>query len=839
MHASDTAFAAGTIGARIEAAATTMGDRPLLEIGGEVLSAVAVAESVRAYARAITDATEPGDRVAVRADGDAPTLLLLLAVTAAGRIAVPLDPREPPERLDRFLQFADPALAIRATGPGDAIWTAWAPPEDDTGPRAAPDAAATPADPALLLFTSGTTGRPKGIVRTQRMLVAQAGTQAALWERVSSKRLGNVYPPSFLGGIINILACVEAQATFCGLDVATLGPGGLAVAVRDHRLTMFLAVPSLLRSVCEHARRHSTVLDRLELVAFGGEPITVADLRLMRAVMPHAALLNCYGTQEAGTAAIQFVGDVDDDTLVPAGTPMPESDILVVDGTTLCGPGAVGEVLLAGPNVCVEYWRDPAATEAARVEIDGTVAMRTGDLGRWQDGVLEIVGRTDHRVKVRGQGVDLSAVEAAFGADEAIVAAVVTSLPDPRSGNRLVAHLEMVPGAALDPVEVRRALHDRLPGYMVPGTILVVDELPLTPRGKVDRATLHEAALAAPRPVRGRDPGTAVETQVRDLMAEVLAVPADDLGCDDDFAAHGGDSLRALELLEALDATFGLDPGTRLALEECFAGPTSVEAIAHALTIGTTERPRITRDGAALVPVGTAPSGAPIHCFLLTGAAQPPLVLRALADRLGATPLATFLPRGVLDRRWPDRTLGALARRNVALLREHQPDGTRVLVGYSFGALVALEMARQMRAAGEDVPLVVVVDARVRRTRAARGPLHRVVVFLVTEIQGRLLAPVVVACDPSPRRRQRALLKLCGALYWHHAPRPYDGDVLVVRAAINTRPPPDLGWSEVVTGALQVVEIPGTHDSVLRVPDVDGLARVLRDAFSRLEPSAE
>ncbi len=851
-------FAPGTIGARLEAVAASTGNAPLLVAGAEVRSARDVAAGVRTHARAIAAVTAPGDRIALRAAMDVDTLVLVCGIAAAGRIAVPIDPREPPERLDALLTLAEPVLAVGTAPTPDGPWAVWPAPVDD-GAAADPGSGTDPDDPALLLFTSGTTGRPKGILRTHRMLLDEAVHQAGWWVDVSAPRVANPYSPAFLGGILAFLAAIERDAPCHLLDSATLGPGTLAAALHEQRITVLLSVPSQLRAVFEHARAHGVDLAHLDVIAFGGEAVTVADLRLMRAAAPTARLLNCYGAQEAGTATIHLVGEITDGTLVAAGIPYPDATVLVVDGTTVVAPGTTGEVLIAGPRVSPRYWRDPEATAAAFTEIDGTRAVRTGDLGRIRpDGVLEVVGRTDHRVKVRGQGVDLLAVEAALRADPTVAAAAVSTLPDPRSGIRLVAHVVGHPrsgtdaGTRPDPVAVRRALHDRLPAYMVPGTVLVADALPLTVRGKVDRARLHDLARAAPPPPRGRDPRTTTEARIRDLMAEILGIDPDDLGCDDDFAAHGGDSLRALELLESVLTTDAPDPATRLALEECLARLPTAEAVARILDrTDPTAAPHPTRTpgDAALLPIRSDPDPLAPRVYVLPGAGHHPLTLRALADRLPHTVLATFVPRGVAAPAWPDRSVAALAHRYGTLVREDlapTPDadpgpdpgtesGTRptvALVGYSFGAVVALETARQLRAAGVPVDVLVAVDAPPHRARPTLHPTLRrrigaAALALTADLRARL-APLVMRTSRDDLRRNRAQFTFCGRLARRHRPAPGADDVLVVRATHNPHPDPDLDWPTVTTGGVRTVVIDATHDTILQPPAVDALADVLR-----------
>jgi acyl-CoA synthetase (AMP-forming)/AMP-acid ligase II/thioesterase domain-containing protein/acyl carrier protein len=818
-----------SVGLFVDTAARLHEARPALQDGHQRFTAAEVARWVRAFAVAARAVGAPGDRIALLANRDAFTLLALIGIAAAGRVVVPVDPREPDDRVSTILASARSVACIRVTDSGSDAWASFA---ADLADADVPFPDVAPDFPALLLFTSGSTGTPKGVLRTHAMLTGQGALQA--WQQIlfPGLRFANAYPLSFLGGVLGLLATLDAGAENCLVDPSVVGPGPMANELASRHLGGFSAVPSLVRAVADHALRNRVDLTHVLRVTFGGEPVTGAELARVRAALPRARLLGFYGTQEAGSVAWWEATHDTDEGLVPAGRPLPDCRVFVLDDTgASCPPGAFGDVVVAGPYVALEYWDDPAESAASQVMVDGVVALRTGDVGRWRaDGVLEIGGRADQRVKVRGQGVDLLEVEAALARLPGVAAAVVSPVPDARSGTRLVAHVEPVPDADLDTAVLRRGLRERLPRYMVPGTIRVVDAMPVTAREKVDRAALARAAAAVnASSAPATAPGTALEAELRTMTADVLAVAPDDVGFADDFYGLGGDSLRALELLDAIFERYQLESADRAVLEQAMAGEPSVAAIAHALSLRL-ERPVVTNGGAAVVRVGGPSASGSQRCFFVGGIGTRPVALRSFAERLECTELFTFMARGMNDRRWPDRTATTLARRQVSLLRAVQPDGPYVVAGYSFGGLLALEMARALREAGEAVPLVVAVDTALHQSLPAK-PLRRAAAVARADVRA-VLAEFVGAYSRSPVRRRAALRAVAGRIIRHRRFAPYDGSVLLLLSEERCAAGSDVGWRDVVTGHLEIVEVPGPHLEMLQPPHVEVIARVFESAIN-------
>ncbi len=468
-------------------------------------------------------------------------------------------------------------------------------------------------------------------------------------------------------------------------------------------------------------------------------------------------------------------------------------------------------------------------------------SVRTGDRGRFLlDGTLEHLGRADLRVKIRGQMVDPQEVEDALGLVPAVREAIVSSVTGP-DDVRLVAHI--LPEGSERPTarDLRRALAEKLPSFMIPSTFLTVDGIPRNERGKIDREALRESAARAV-PVRAEytPPRTEREQALCEVVAEVLGLER--VGVHDDVFDLGLDSLSWIELVVAIDDRFG----AKLAPEDLSAVPT-VEALAQWVAERKDSGER------TVYPLRLGGSGVPFFCVPGGGGRGLNLFLLArLIDR----PTYSFVARGLARRAWPDRTVERAAARYISALRSIQPSGPYLIGGYSFGGLVAYEMARQLRSADESVALLVLLDpasqeptyrGRVRRVAAGRfgEPSGRVAVArrlarrAALSVRHRIETATAGIVERSPDRQLGIFLFLSIRMGRRYRPRPYDGPALVLRTG---------GWQELdhidlggglLVGEKQLIEIPGDHGTMLREPHVATVAAGLRDALAAADPTTD
>lgn len=447
-------------------------------------------------------------------------------------------------------------------------------------------------------------------------------------------------------------------------------------------------------------------LDTVRDLGHGGEAGSRRHFLDARRAFPNAAFRHGFGMTETGSISNTIV-DTDDldhgDGPVPVGRPWPWLDVVVVDEHGRSVPdGDPGEVWVTGHGVALCYYDEPALTaERFVAHPDGRRTVHTGDRGRFRpDGMLELLGRMDRRVKVHGQLVDLAQVEGELIRLPGVRDAVVSDVPTDDGGHRIVAHVIAGTSPPVAVGELRRGLVDRVPPYAIPRAFFRIDEVPQTITGKVDRVRLRESSIGAlPLETEYVAPRDERERRVAHLFEEVLAIPR--VGVHDDFFELGGDSLSAVELLAGLSEEIDLDLSASDLL-----GHATVEAVA--CRPGDDEPPRDVR--ATRVNDATGPM-----IFCVPGAADTPLQYRPLGRRLDDVALWAFSYRGLDHRAIPDRTVRAIARRNVREIRAVDPVGPYRLLGYSFGGMVALEMAGELTAAGRDVELLVLLEPSLGR----------------------------------------------------------------------------------------------------------------------------
>jgi len=826
-----------------------------------------------AVARAILGAGGAHDvPVAVHADVPAATILAMLATWKAGRFCVPLDPTLPPARLEAILRDAEASLVVTDGAPSF-----------DVGARSVIrlealdlDAGVPPLRPevgadtlACLLYTSGSTGEPKGVVRTHRNLLHRARCAVGSLGIGPDDRVSALHSPAFGAGLRDVLAALLGGATLLPFDVRRAGMAALADWIERERITVLCAVVTTLRHFLgslDAQRRFPSI----RIVRLGSEALFREDVERLRArLAPGCVLVAGYGASEASGIVEYRIGP--DTALapgrVPAGYPLEGVEILILgeDGASRAA-GESGEIAVRSRHLSPGYWRRPDRTRAT---FSGDAAgnaprvYRTGDLGRLApDGCLELIGRLDHQVKVRGYLVHPDEIERRLLEHQEIRQAAVAGRDDGAGGTRLVAYLVPNRAPAPAPAVLRRFLQARLPDYMLPAAFVSLDALPVTPSGKIDRGRLPEpGASAAPSEDYVR-PTNPVEFMILKIWEELLGIRA--LGVTADFFELGGDSLRAAAFVAALERASGRALSPSVLLET-----STVEGLARLVLRERAEfeQPLITlRATGVRTPLFYLHgdyNGGGLYCHGLARGLDP--------DR----PLYVLSPHGLDGGPLPD-TIEDMAAERLATLRAARPRGPYHLAGYCNGGHLALEMARRLRAEGERVGVTVMIEAaapgqhrlqravlaltrlaglsrdtriglaaradllaehatdrmdyyreRLRALRADpwRGPLgvaaRRVAASAeaLARTGGRAPAPAAAPASPIPASiAEPGALLGRGRLYRpsmrRYAPAPYDGRVVVLRAEEHPGGPPDLGWRRILPH-LEVGTVPGGHLSCI------------------------
>jgi amino acid adenylation domain-containing protein/non-ribosomal peptide synthase protein (TIGR01720 family) len=504
----------------------------------------------------------------------------ILGILKAGAAYVPLDPDDPPERLELMLADAGASVVVTRDGlagrlPAGRVAVVSLDGDASTLARRPAGNPSTPGGPgslAYLMYTSGSTGRPKGVMVEHRSIDRLVcGTDYV--ELTDTDVVAQASAVSFDAVTFEVWGALANGARLAIIPRdALFAPDALAGELeRRGVITMFLTTSLFHQLVVQAPETFRTV--RTLLV--GGEALDPARVAQALSGRPPARLLNGYGPTENTTfTACQQVEHVEPGASVPIGRPIANTQVYVVGRSGRPVPaGALGELYAGGAGLARGYWARPGLT-AERFVPDhlsgapGRRLYRTGDLVRWlADGTLEYAGRIDQQVKVRGFRVEPGEVEAALAHHPAVAGvAVVASAPSHApGGRRLVAYLTLRPQARRpSPGELREFLARSLPEYMIPSAFVPLDAFPLLPSGKVDRRALPPPDGARPEPgPAAPPPRTPVEATLARIWAQVLGLDA--VGVDDDFFELGGDSILSMDMAaKARQAGLALSPGDLL-----------------------------------------------------------------------------------------------------------------------------------------------------------------------------------------------------------------------------------------------------------------------------------
>ncbi|MFF8646099.1 amino acid adenylation domain-containing protein, partial [Streptomyces sp. NPDC015345] len=524
-------------------------------------------------------------RVVVALPRSVDAVAALLAVSKAGAAYVPVDPSYPAERIAFMLEDCEPAAVISfsdtgvvpggpvpctgstegtgSAGHGDAPLVLLDAPELAARlaglPSTPPDVLERrPDQAAYVVYTSGSTGRPKGVVVEHRSLGAYLLRNRQTYAGVT----GNSVLHTSLSFDLTVTALFTPLVSGGRVRLDDLEDGAGA--------TLLKVTPSHLALMEDH----ENVVAPAGTLVVGGEALTGEVLDAWRRRHPDVTVYNAYGPTEATVNCTEWRLDPGGTTprgAVPIGTPFQNTRVFVLDSFLRQVPvGVPGELYVAGAPLARGYWGRSDVTAERFVACPfggaGERMYRTGDVVRWRDtGVLEYVGRADDQVKVRGFRIELGEVEAALAGCGGVARAVVTVRVNDEADRRLVGYVTAEPGAVVDGAALRAQCARSLPEYMVPSAVVVLDEVPLTPNGKVDRRALPEPLVDV---VAGRGPRSPREDILCGLFAEVLGVPA--VGIDDDFFALGGHSLLATRLVGRVRAALGVE----LSVRQLFEAPT-------------------------------------------------------------------------------------------------------------------------------------------------------------------------------------------------------------------------------------------------------------------------
>ncbi len=613
-----------------------------------------------------------------------------------------------------------------------------------------------------------------------------------------------------------------------------------------------------------------------------GEQLQVTpEIALFFERLPDCRLHNQYGPTETHVVSAYSLPETPQDwpSLPPVGKPIANAYFRILDANAGLTPvGVIGELYLGGLCLARGYLRRPELTAERFVPdllgLRGEQLYRTGDLGRYlPDGAIQFLGRADLQVKIRGFRVEPAEVELVLTEHPSVRQAAVLALPAQSGEKRLVAYLVPEADAALQVEDLRSYLRSRMPDYMVPSAFLVLDAMPVTPSGKVDRLALPaDQELSTGLLPTGSGyvpPRGELETQLCQIWASILGL--EQVGVEEDFFELGGHSLLAIRLFNRIER----DLGQRLPLSTLFEAPTVARLAAYLIGTGAGV------DWSPVVAIQERGSRPPFFCVHNFGGEV--INLNDLAQALGPDqPFIGLQAQGLDGQVEPHTTIPEMAACYVQAIRSYQAQGPYYLGGFCFGGVVAYEMACQLQAQGEQVALVALFDAYapsgVRHGRLV-GRLQRTVTFFknlpywwrdfleIDEGERRVvvkrrftrigkatlrllgrqaqMTPRDLIGDhahveEAPAHVQR-LMELHMLALLNYSPTEYSGRVTlfrIQRMPLFTYVAPDAGWGSLVHSGVELVIIPGAHQNILHPPYVQELALMLNRSLrqSRSKP---
>jgi len=814
-------------------------------------------DGLSGLAEAIAAETRPGDLIGILLPTCSMFPLAILACLAAGRPFVALDPHYPSNWLAQVLQDARPALIITredvlrgvATGAlttrvihltrlPQAARKGWRPTELGMD------------QPACVVFTSGSTGQPKGIVNSQRNLLQRVAQSTNAAHVNAEDRFLTLASLSTIVGVRDTITALLAGASVHLLNPQRTGAREILNVIRAEGITILFSFPALLRSVIAYGGEQAG--DALRLVRVGGDTTLWSDIDLLRAWLgPEPAIQLIYAATEAPMMQ-WFVDDScrADDARIPIGYPLPGNRLALIDeyGRNT-PPGEVGELVVASPYVALGLWVDGRCAPGS-IESNGAPPgrlFRTGDLVRQRpDGLLERIGRKDRQVKIRGARVDLDGVEAVLRRHPLVRDVAALARPAIKTNSAdgevsLVAYVSLRDGAPAGMLDDLKELMRSAPPSMRPGRLYLTHKIPRLPSSKPDPRALmaldsvnvqNERANVAAAAEAGPAGGDCIAQTVARVWQEVLQMPVG--GPEDDFFDVGGDSLKAIKFILDLERALGLELSLTLI----------TEAPKFARLCEAVKEHRTTRY-VPLVALKPGDGSAPV--FIIHGLGGNVAGLFPMTRRMTYPgPVIGIQARGLAGKDPPHATVEAMAAEYLREVKARQPDGPYNLCGYSFGGLVAFEMARRLRDSGDEVALVGLFDTMMS---PLRWPLRswlsivrrRVVQFaadvITAPIQTWPAAVWKMGCRACVRLRgflksapTRVLKVEASALIASARYRPgfYPGELTLFTPVEREPglPSPQAIWHK-HAGALSIVETAGAHWTMFSAPNAESVAASL------------
>ena len=808
---------------------------------------------------------QTGDIIGIALDRSAELIISLLAVLKTGAAYVPLDPEYPKDRIEFMLDDSGAAMLLTskkyqghfASNTSEVLI-------EDALTNSAnysnnpPEVDVTGQNLAYVLYTSGSTGKPKGVQIAHHSLVnLMYSFQKSPGITANDITLAVATISFDIAGIdIYLPLCSGAKIIMADSITAKDGRALLDI-VRNEGVTILQATPYTWRMMLEVGWA-----EHLPLKVFCGGEALAKDLA-EKLIPVCKELWNLYGPTE--TTIYSIIKHVTDPNDITIGWPVDNTQVFILDEkkNNLVN-GEIGEIYIGGAGVAWGYLNRPELTAERFIDnpfTHGEKIYRTGDLAKLKpDGDIVYLGRIDHQVKVRGYRIELGEIEHNLGKQPGIKQAVVIAREDTPGIPRLVAYVVLESGETGIPEKSTLDIWDKsllevLPEYMMPDDYVLMDVIPSTPNGKIDRKALpkpdyshinREGEYVAPR--------TSNEKLVADIWEEMMGL--NQISIFDNFFQLGGRSLVAVKIMARLEQ----ETGKRLPLATLFEHST-VEKLAARLEI---DAEAITWE--SLVPI--KPNGSKMPLYIVHGAGLNVLLFNALAMNMDdEQPVYGLQAKGLNGIDEPLDVMEEIAANYVEEIINHDPVGPYAVAGYSLGGLIAYEMAKQMLALGKDVKMLAMFDTYADQTQIYDPWLKKKVRNAWFFVKQLAYTPVLFAQDPKrtieykSREIGRRVEKIYKKVFLDKVKKkegfsaytdeihekslaaqrnylltPVNIAVELFRAKKKTFYMDDfkfLGWRPFALKGVNVHDIPGEHNTIFAPPNDKQFARVLQECLDK------
>lgn len=806
-----------------------------------------------------------GDIIGVALDRSLELVVTLLAVIKCGAAYLPLDPTYPDDRLEFMLRDSAARLLVSSKEVSGTVLTAGA--ETYRIEDALLEASQHPTSAVLtvipdeavlyVLYTSGSTGLPKGVqVKHHSMVNLLRSIKEAINVSTDDKLLAITTISFDIAGLELFLPLISGATVVLAETHATKDGQLLLQLVEEEAVTILQGTPSTWRMMLDAGWIEPYPLQAIS----GGEALSneLAERLASRC----KALWNMYGPTE--TTIYSSVKQVTAPTqVITIGKPIANTQFYILDESgSLVAPGTAGELYIAGTGVANGYLNRPELNRERFIAnpFSPDVASklyRTGDLAKLIDtGEIQYLGRADQQIKVRGYRIEPGEIEYLLTSISEIKEAVVVAKEDSYGLTRLRAYIVLAVATQHQDAGIsiwRKVLADKLPAYMIPNDFIVVESIPRTLNGKVDRNALLQVAAPTPRhtTVEHGEPRTDVEQMVVAIWKKYLQL--DTISIFDDFFTIGGHSLIAVQVMAHLEK----ETGKKLPLATLFESST-VEKLAAVLQL---DSKFITWN--SLVPI--RPHGTKTPLYIVHGGGLNVLLFNALAKNMAPDqPVYGLQAQGLNGIDEPHDSVEAMAAHYIAAIQAQNPNGPYALAGYSFGGIIAFEMAKQLQAAGKPVETLAMFDTYADQPKQFKSGVANSIKHIASSVKRLAYNFVLLYKNPKDTMAYKweALGRLADRFKYDKVKHyeitygyphkmgeaqstaantyqivPQQVKIDLFRAKEKTYYMDDfvyLGWKEFALGGIDIHEVPGDHNYMFAPPNDVEAGRVLQAALDRV-----